>query len=116
MTTIYPVALPRAIVCANDQTALGAMHALARRGIKVPDEVAVTGFDDVPVARHLHPPLTTVHQPIRRKGEEAVRLLLSVVQGHASRPEHRRLETKLVVRGSTASAPRGRKEVAAVHD
>lgn len=70
-------ALPRAIVCANDQTALGVMHALARRGIKVPDEVAVTGFDDVPVARHLHPPLTTVRQPILELGATAFDVLYS---------------------------------------
>jgi len=63
--------LPRAIVCANDQTALGAMHALAQRGIKVPEAVAVTGFDDVPVARHLHPPLTTIRQPMQELGAMA---------------------------------------------
>ena len=69
--------LPRAIVCANDQTALGAMHALTRRGIKVPEDVAVTGFDDVPVARHLHPPLTTVRQPIKELGVTAFDVLYS---------------------------------------
>jgi LacI family transcriptional regulator len=69
--------LPRAIVCANDQTALGVMHALARRGIDVPGTVAVTGFDDVPVARHLHPPLTTVRQPIRELGATAFDVLYS---------------------------------------
>src|SRR5206468_3104740 len=63
--------LPRAIVCANDQTALGAMHALGRRGLRVPQDVAVTGFDDVPVARHLHPPLTTVRQPMQELGAMA---------------------------------------------
>src|SRR5207249_552526 len=52
--------LPRAFVCANDQPALGVIHALARRGIEVPGEVAVTGFDDFSVAPHMHPPLTTV--------------------------------------------------------
>jgi DNA-binding LacI/PurR family transcriptional regulator len=52
------------------------------------------------------PPLTTVHQPIRQKGEEAVRLLLSILErGGRSRPEHRLLETRLIVRASTAPAP-----------
>src|SRR5437660_1721335 len=71
--------LPRAVVCANDQTALGVMHALARRGIKVPSEVAVTGFDDVPVARHMHPPLTTVRQPILELGATAFDVLYSKI-------------------------------------
>jgi LacI family transcriptional regulator len=69
--------LPRAIVCANDQTALGVMHALAQRGIDVPGEVAVTGFDDVPVARHLHPPLTTIRQPMQELGATAFNVLYS---------------------------------------
>jgi LacI family transcriptional regulator len=71
--------LPRAIVCANDQTALGAMHALARRGLRVPQDVAVTGFDDVPVARHLHPPLTTVRQPMQELGAAAFEVLHSKI-------------------------------------
>jgi LacI family transcriptional regulator len=69
--------LARAIVCANDQTALGVIHALAQRGIDVPGEVAVTGFDDVPVARHLHPPLTTVRQPMQELGATAFDVLYS---------------------------------------
>jgi len=69
--------LPRAIVCANDQTALGVMHALGRRRINVPGDVAVTGFDDVPVARHLHPPLTTVRQPMQEMGATAFDVLYS---------------------------------------
>jgi len=71
--------LPRAILCANDQTALGAMHALARRGLSVPRDVAVTGFDDVPVARHLHPPLTTVRQPMQELGATAFEVLYSKI-------------------------------------
>ena len=71
--------LPRAIVCANDQTALGAMHALARHGLRVPEDVAVTGFDDVPVARHLHPPLTTVRQPMQELGAAAFEVLYSKI-------------------------------------
>jgi len=72
-------ALPRAIVCANDQTALGAIHALARRGIRVPHDVAVTGFDDVPIARHLHPPLTTVRQPMQELGATAFDILYAKI-------------------------------------
>ena len=69
--------LPQAIVCANDQTALGVIHALGRRGLRVPDDVAVTGFDDVPVARHLHPPLTTIRQPMQQLGATAFDVLYS---------------------------------------
>jgi LacI family transcriptional regulator len=78
--------LPRAIVCANDQTALGVIHTLARRGLNVPGDVAVTGFDDVPVARHLHPSLTTVRQPIEQMGATAFDVLYSMISGTGSDP------------------------------
>jgi LacI family transcriptional regulator len=71
--------LPRAILCANDQTALGVIHALAQRRIRVPQDVAITGFDDVPVARHLHPPLTTVRQPMEELGVTAFDVLYSSI-------------------------------------
>jgi len=71
--------LPRAIVCANDQTAIGVLYALERRGIGVPGDVAVTGFDDIPVARHLHTQLTTVRQRIRELGETAFEVLFSMI-------------------------------------
>ncbi len=71
--------LPRAVICANDQTALGAIHALARHGLRVPHDVAVTGFDDVPVARHLHPPLTTIRQPMQELGAAAFEVLYSKI-------------------------------------
>jgi LacI family transcriptional regulator len=73
--------LPRAILCANDQTALGVIHALGQRGIRVPQDVAITGFDDVPVARHLHPPLTTVRQPMHELGATAFDVLYSRISG-----------------------------------
>ena len=91
--------LPRAVVCANDQTALGVMHALARRGIDVPSAVAVTGFDDVPVARHLHPPLTTVRQPIRELGATAFDVLYSRISAGGGDPDVV-LPVRLVVRES----------------
>ncbi len=72
-------ALPRAIVCANDQTAIGVLYALERHGISVPGDVAVTGFDDIPVARHLHTQLTTVRQRIRELGATAFEVLYSMI-------------------------------------
>jgi LacI family transcriptional regulator len=73
------VRLPRAIVCANDQTALGVMHGLAQHGIDVPREIAVTGYDDIPVARHLRPQLTTIRQPIQDLGATAFEVLRSMI-------------------------------------
>ncbi|HEY6469977.1 MAG TPA: LacI family DNA-binding transcriptional regulator [Candidatus Dormibacteraeota bacterium] len=96
--------LPRAIVCANDQTALGVIHALARRGVKVPGDVAVTGFDDVPVARHLHPSLTTVRQPIERMGATAFDVLYSMISGAGSEPNVV-LPVRLMLRESCGCAP-----------
>ncbi len=92
--------------------AIGAMRALRDLRLDVPGDVSVVGFDDIDLAPHVDPPLTTVHQPIRRKGEEAVRLLLTVVERRdLVKPEHRRLETRLIVRASTGPVPRHRKEV-----
>jgi LacI family transcriptional regulator len=95
--------LPRAIVCANDQTALGAMHTLAQRGIRVPQDVAVTGFDDVPVARHLHPPLTTVRQPMHELGAKAFEVLYARISGVDPRRDIV-LPVQLVVRESCGCA------------
>ncbi|MFD5200263.1 LacI family DNA-binding transcriptional regulator [Streptomyces sp. NPDC058375] len=70
------VARPEAMLFANDQMAVGALQALERRGVRVPEDIAVTGFDGIPLSRLVRPPLTTVRQPIRRLGEEAVELLV----------------------------------------
>jgi alanine racemase len=97
---------PTAILAMSDAMAIGAIRALRARRLEVPGDVSVVGFDDIDLATHVDPPLTTVHQPIRQKGEEAVRLLLSNLErGSQARPEHRLLETRLVVRASTAPAP-----------
>ncbi len=97
--------LPRAIVCANDQTALGAMHALARHGLSVPGDVAVTGFDDVPVARHLHPPLTTVRQPMQELGAAAFEVLYSKISTGKGEADVV-LPVQLIVRESCGCSPR----------
>lgn len=92
-------ALPRAIICANDQTALGVMYALARRGISVPGDVAVTGFDDIPVARRLQPQLTTVRQPIQELGATAFETLHAMISGRPT-PRDTVLPTRLICRES----------------
>jgi LacI family transcriptional regulator len=92
---------PRALVCANDQMAVGAMGALARAGLSVPGDVAVSGFDDVQLSRIVAPALTTVHQPMRRLGAYAVELLLlRRIESPDADPDAVVLATKLVVRSS----------------
>ena len=103
---------PTALLVMSDAMAIGAMRALRDQRLDVPRDVSVVGFDDLDLAPHTNPPLTTVHQPIRRKGEEAVRLLLSVVQRRdLTNLDHRLLETRLIVRGSTGPVPAQRQEV-----
>ena len=96
--------LPRAIACANDQTALGVIYALAERGIEVPRDVAVTGFDDIPVARHLHPPLTTGRQPIWELGTTAFDVLYCMISGERQTEPEVVLPVELIVRGSCGCA------------
>ncbi len=92
--------LPRAIVCANDQTAIGVLDALERHGISVPGDVAVTGFDDIPVARHLHTQLTTVRQRIRELGQTAFEVLYSMINREAPADRDIVLPTELIRRQS----------------
>lgn len=92
---------PTAVLAMSDAMAIGAIRAIHQRGSSVPGEISVVGFDDVDLAASTDPPLTTVHQPVQGKGEAAVRLLLSVMEGGHSAPVHRRLETRLVIRSST---------------
>ena len=101
--------LPRAILCANDQTALGVIHALAQRGIRVPHDVAITGFDDVPVARHLHPPLTTIRQPMQELGAKAFEILYSRISAAGGKPDTV-LPVELIVRESCGCTNSGARD------
>jgi LacI family transcriptional regulator len=92
--------LPRAIVCANDQTALGVMSMLREHGIGIPGQVAVTGFDDIPMARHLHTTLTTVRQPIMQIGTTAFEALHSMLNRGQPPARDIVLPTQLVCRES----------------
>jgi len=97
--------LPRVMVCANDQSALGAMYVLRRSGVDVPGQVAVTGFDDIPMARHLHPQLTTVKQPIGELGETAFEMLYSMISREQPDDRDIALPTRLVCRESCGCQP-----------
>jgi DNA-binding LacI/PurR family transcriptional regulator len=105
---------PTGVLAMSDAMAIGAMRAARELGLRTPGDLSVVGFDDIDLAAHVDPPLTTVHQPIRQKGADAVRLLVAEVeQRGAALPEHLRLETRLIVRASTGPAPHPRQEVAA---
>jgi DNA-binding LacI/PurR family transcriptional regulator len=88
------------VFCANDLMAVGALSALREAGVKVPEEVAVVGFDDAPIAETTLPPLTTVHQSPERMGREMVALLLESTRAPGTEHPGRTLPTHLVVRGS----------------
>lgn len=90
-----------AVVAANDFMAFGAIHTLRRRGLGVPDDVAVTGFDDIDEAAWSVPPLTSVVQPLTEMGRQAVRRLWSEFRGGATSPVTIPLRAELVIREST---------------
>jgi LacI family transcriptional regulator len=85
----------------NDLSAAGALHAIRGAGLRVPDDVAVVGFDDVPLATYTEPTLTTVRQPLREMGERATRMLMAHFDGTSLSGAPEVLPTALVVRGST---------------
>lgn len=99
-----PGAQPTAILAMSDAVALGIYIACRERGLAIPGDLSVAGFDDIPEAAHATPPLTTVRQPGRGKGTVAAALVVSLLEGGA--PSHSCLGTELVIRSSTAP-PRG---------
>ena len=93
-----------ALVVANDQMSLGCIHALAEQGIRVPEDVSVVGFDDIPEAEHFAPPLTTMRQDFRRLGTDILTTVLDVRRGPAGRARRCGSRPTLVVRRSTRRA------------
>ncbi|WP_246464994.1 LacI family DNA-binding transcriptional regulator [Ruania alkalisoli] len=91
--------LPDAVFAANDQTALGVLHAFADAGVRVPEDVSVVGYDDVEGSDHFIPPLTTVRQDFGALGRQAMEVLISAVQGEPARPAP--VPPELLVRSST---------------
>jgi DNA-binding LacI/PurR family transcriptional regulator len=89
------------IFCANDAMALGALETIRARGLRVPEDVALAGFDDLEFAARLDPPLTTVRQGVREQGAEAVRNLFELLEDRSRSPRRVLLPTELVIRQST---------------
>jgi LacI family repressor for deo operon, udp, cdd, tsx, nupC, and nupG len=98
---------PTGVFCFNDEMAIGVVHAARQRGLRVPDELSVVGFDDIRFAQFFDPPLTTIRQPMRELGEATVRLLLNILGGNVKDAVSVTLPHALIVRSSTA-APKSR--------
>ncbi|MFI6495864.1 LacI family DNA-binding transcriptional regulator [Nonomuraea typhae] len=96
---------PQALVCCDDEVALGALLAAEELGLAVPGDLAVTGWDDIMAARHARPALTTIRQPMRELGARAARALDELITGARSTPNHLTLTTELVIRASCGIHP-----------
>ena len=96
---------PTALVAFNDKVAAGALRAAHERGLRVPQDLSVTGFDDSDLSRSTQPPLTTVRQPLEEMGRMAVSLLTRLLDRHTVDTLHVELATQLVVRDSTGPVP-----------
>lgn len=93
---------PTAVFAASDMLAVGAMSALRERGLRIPEDISVAGFDDIDFAAYTDPPLTTVRVPAWEMGEIAVSLLVDMIEGKRKSPQRRILSTEVVVRKSCA--------------
>lgn len=96
---------PSAIVCSTDVLAMGVLRACATRGVRVPEDLSVVGFDDLPFSAHLVPALTTVRMPIGEMAERAVRVVVESIASGTREAPHEMLAPRLVVRESTGPHP-----------
>ena len=94
-----------ALFAYNDISAIGSMRAFQEAGLRVPEDVSVVGFDDIQIAQHNSPSLTTVRQPLQEMGETAARILLNRIDDREAYVSEVRIEPELVVRNSTARTP-----------
>jgi len=94
--------IPTALLCLNDEMAIGAMQTLKLHGLRVPEDISVTGFDDISYARYCDPSLTTVNQPAEEIGKRAMDMLLRLIEGEPLAQEESVLPAEFVIRKSTA--------------
>lgn len=91
---------PTAIICANDAMAIALIREATQRGLSVPDDLSVMGFDDIPVSSHINPPLTTLAAPIEEITGSAFKMLNSLINGEKTEVKHLALPAKRIIRGS----------------
>lgn len=94
---------PTAIFCMNDEMAIGAMKGLKSKGLKIPQDISITGFDDLEVSRYVDPPLTTVSQPAEKLGEKSAELLFQLIDNQQPSQTEYVLPVELVIRQSTTN-------------
>ena len=101
-----PADRPTGVIAYNDVVALGALHAIRVHGLRVPEDISVVGFDNIAMAAHSNPPLTTVSVPKQRLGTLAMQMMRLMLQGQALPGSgYTLVESPLIVRESTAPAP-----------
>ena len=93
-----------ALIASDDLTAFGAMDAVKDSGLRVGEDISIIGFDDIPMAANVHPPLTTIRQPMLQMGHAAVELLIALIEDRAPVDVRREYATELVIRQSTGRA------------
>lgn len=93
---------PTLIFASNDVMAMAAMDAVRERGLRVPDDISILGFDDIPQSSLIHPALTTVRQPLEQMGRVATQMLLEILKNPEIKPGRIALPTELILRDSTA--------------
>jgi LacI family transcriptional regulator len=94
---------PTAIFASNDVMAMGAMDAVRSRGLRIPEDISIVGFDDIPQAESVRPALTTVRQPLEQMGRVATQMLLDMLKNPEIEPNRIELPTELIIRSSTLS-------------
>jgi LacI family transcriptional regulator len=95
---------PTAIFASNDVMAMGATDAVRSHGLRIPEDISIIGFDDIPQAALVHPALTTIRQPLEQMGRVATQMLLDLLKNPEERSDRLELPTELVIRDSTAPA------------
>jgi LacI family repressor for deo operon, udp, cdd, tsx, nupC, and nupG len=94
---------PTALFCENDEMAIGALKRIRQAGLRVPEDISLVGFDDIPMAAYCDPPLTTISQPAESFGEKAVEMLIALIEKQPLSEKHVTLPFELTPRSSTAS-------------